>query len=110
MRNILTVFLIDYLLTRHTGNRSDHAQAVFHTFVMGVFLFPLLGGVIADWWWGKYRTLFWLSLLYVAGHACLAFFEDSERGFFTGLSLIALGSGGIKPCVCLLYTSDAADE
>ncbi len=99
MRNILTVFLVDYLLTRHTGNRSDQAQAVFHTFVMGVFLFPLLGGVLADWWWGKYRTVLWLSLVYVAGHACLAFFEDTERGFYTGLFLIALGSGGIKPCV-----------
>ena len=79
MRNILTVFLVDYLLTRHTGNRSDQAQAVFHTFVMGVFLFPLLGGVLADWWWGKYRTVLWLSLVYVAGHACLAFFER-QRG------------------------------
>jgi proton-dependent oligopeptide transporter, POT family len=99
MRNILTVFLVDYLLTRHAGNRGDQAQAVFHTFVMGVYLFPLLGGLIADWWWGKYRTVLWLSLLYVAGHACLALFEDSERGFYTGLFLIALGSGGIKPCV-----------
>ena len=43
--------------------------------------------------------MLWLSLLYVAGHACLAFFENSERGFYTGLFLIALGSGGIKPCV-----------
>ena len=99
MRNILTVFLVDYLLARHTGSRTDQAQAVFHTFVMGVFLFPLLGGVIADWWWGKYRTVLWLSLVYVAGHACLAFFESSEQGFYTGLFLIALGSGGIKPCV-----------
>ena len=99
MRNILTVFLVDYLLTRHTGNRADQAQAVFHTFVMGVYLFPLLGGVLADWWWGKYRTVLWLSVLYVAGHACLAYFESSERGFYTGLFLIALGSGGIKPCV-----------
>jgi POT family proton-dependent oligopeptide transporter len=99
MRNILTVFLVDYLLARHTGSHTDEAQAVFHTFVMGVFLFPLLGGVIADWWWGKYRTVLWLSLVYVAGHACLAFFESSEQGFYTGLFLIALGSGGIKPCV-----------
>jgi len=99
MRNILTVFLVDYLLARHTGNRTDNAQAVFHTFVMGVYLFPLLGGVLADWWWGKYRTVLWLSLVYVAGHACLAFLDGSEGGFYTGLFLIALGSGGIKPCV-----------
>ena len=81
MRSILAVFLVDDLLTRHTGNRADQAQALFHTFVMGVYLFALLGGVVADWRWGKYRTVLWLSLLYVAGHACLAYFESSERGF-----------------------------
>jgi POT family proton-dependent oligopeptide transporter len=59
MRNILTVFLVDYLLTRHAGNRGDQAQAVFHTFVMGVYLFPLLGGVIADA--GEVRTVLWLT-------------------------------------------------
>jgi POT family proton-dependent oligopeptide transporter len=100
MRNILTVFLVEYLLARRSSlTRADDAQAVFHLFVMGVYLFPLLGGLIADRWWGKYRTVLWLSLVYCAGHACLAFLEDSATGFYTGLFLIALGSGGIKPCV-----------
>jgi POT family proton-dependent oligopeptide transporter len=40
--------------------------------------------------------------LYCAGHACLAAFPDDPRGFYAGLALIALGSGGIKPCVSAL--------
>ena len=42
---------------------------------------------------------FWLSLVYCAGHLCLALFESNRTGSYTGLCLIALGSGGIKPCV-----------
>jgi len=37
--------------------------------------------------------------VYCAGHACLAFFENNLKGFYFGLFLIALGSGGIKPLV-----------
>src|SRR3546814_16865299 len=48
---------------------------------------------------GKYDAVFWLSMVYFAGHACLALFEGNRTGCFTGLFLIALGSGGIKPLV-----------
>jgi POT family proton-dependent oligopeptide transporter len=100
MRGILTVFLVEHLLARAPlAARPAEAKEIFHLFVMGVYFFPLLGGYLADRFWGKYRTIFWLSLVYCAGHACLALFEDSPSGFYTGLVLIALGSGGIKPCV-----------
>lgn len=102
MRNILTVFLIDYLLREASPDpevRTSLAKANFHLFVSGVYFFPLLGGYVADRYFGKYRTILWLSILYVIGHACLAVFESNPTGFYTGLFLIALGSGGIKPCV-----------
>src|SRR3546814_13783069 len=54
---------------------------------------------ISDWSSDVCSSDLWLSLVYVAGHACLALFESSRAGFFTGLFLIALGSGGIKPLV-----------
>jgi len=111
MRNILTVFLVDYLLSRHiaVSEREAQAKATFHLFVVGVYYFPLLGGVLADRFFGKYKTIFWLSLVYVAGHACLAFFETDPTGFYGGLFLIALGSGGIKPCVSS-FVGDQFDE
>ncbi len=105
MRNILTVFLIDWLLTNHVPGREQReaaAKAAFHLFVFGVYFTPLIGGFLADRFLGKYRTVLYLSLLYCGGHACLALFPDDRGGFYTGLALIALGSGGIKPCVSAL--------
>ena len=59
----------------------------------------MIGAIVADRLLGKYRTIFYLSLLYCLGHAVLAVAENTLTGMFVGLGLIALGSGGIKPCV-----------
>src|SRR5205814_8925338 len=113
MRNILTVFLIDWLLKDHVAAQADReaaAKAVFPLFVFGVYFTPLLGGFLADRFLGKYRTILYISLLYCAGHACLAIFLDTPTGFYTGLTLIALGSGGIKPWVSARAVSPVAEE
>ena len=100
MRNILTPFLVSSLLVyAPLAERAGMAKDVFHSFVIGVYFFPLLGGWISDRWFGKYRTVLWMSLLYCVGNACLALFVDDRTGFYAGLFLIALGSGGIKPLV-----------
>jgi proton-dependent oligopeptide transporter, POT family len=110
MRNILTVFLVSSLLLYLPDeDRARVGKDVFHTFVIGVYFFPLLGGWLADRFFGKYNTIFWLSLVYCAGHACLATFESNRAGFYTGLGLIALGSGGIKPCVAA-FVGDQFDQ
>ena len=45
MRNILTVFLMtSLLLSIPEPLRKNEAKEVFHTFVIGVYFFPLLGG------------------------------------------------------------------
>src|SRR3954468_11701835 len=94
MRNILTVFLVTSLLAYlPEAERGPAAKDVFHTFVIGGYFFPLLGGWLADRFFGKYHTILWLSLVYCVGHLCLALFETSRAGFYTGLSLIALGAG-----------------
>ncbi len=110
MRNILTVFLVTSLLTHlPEADRAGAAKDVFHTFVIGVYFFPLLGGWLADRFFGKYHTIFWLSLIYCVGHACLAVFENNRTGFYFGLGLIALGAGGIKPCVAS-FVGDQFDQ
>ena len=111
MRNILVPFLVSSMLLAYlpAGDREGAAKDVFHTFVIGVYFFPLLGGWISDRFFGKYNTVLWLSLVYVVGHACLALFEDSRAGFYTGLFLIALGSGGIKPLVSA-FVGDQFDQ
>jgi proton-dependent oligopeptide transporter, POT family len=45
MRNILTVFLVSSLLLYlPEAERARGAKDIFHTFVIGVYFFPLLGG------------------------------------------------------------------
>jgi proton-dependent oligopeptide transporter, POT family len=63
MRNILTVFLIDWLLRSQVPGQAEReagAKAVFHLFVFGVYFTPLLGGFLADRFLGKYRTILYI--------------------------------------------------
>src|SRR6187402_1427191 len=82
MRNILTQFLVTTPLLMALSEtqlaREAAAKEVFHTLVLGVYFFPLLGGWLADRFLGKYRTILYLSLVYCAGHACLALSENSR--------------------------------
>jgi proton-dependent oligopeptide transporter, POT family len=102
MRSILTLYLARELYVRHPTFGSDadtFAQSHYHLFNAAVYAFPMIGAVIADRLLGKFHVILYLSLVYCMGHACLAMFEGNVWGFWTGLALIALGSGGIKPCV-----------
>ncbi len=93
MRSILTIFMVQYLLFTET-----HATEVYHLFVACAYLTPLMGGYISDRFWGKYKTIITLSIVYCLGHLVLAIWEN-QMGLYWGLGLIALGAGGIKPCV-----------
>lgn len=93
MRSILTVFMIQVLLMQEA-----EATSTYHLFAGACYLFPLLGAFISDRILGKYKTILYLSLVYCLGHAVLAIWE-TKLGLYWGLGLIALGSGGIKPCV-----------
>src|SRR5687768_10187475 len=93
MRAILVVFMTEGLLMQR-----GEATEVYHLFVAACYLLPLLGAWISDRYLGKYKTILFLSLIYCVGHLCLAVWEN-KTGFYWGLGLIALGAGGIKPCV-----------
>jgi len=101
MRSILIVFMTTYMVTKlGTPDRMGDAEArgYFSMFVSAVYFLPILGAILAECFLGKYNTIFWLSLVYCAGHFALAL-NDTRVGLMIGLGLIALGSGGIKPCV-----------
>src|SRR5476649_2386701 len=93
MRSILTLFLTGYMMMT-----VPNAEATYHWFVAACYFLPLFGAYISDRYLGKYKTIFYLSLFYCAGHAVLSLWE-SHTGVYLGLGLIALGAGGIKPCV-----------
>jgi POT family proton-dependent oligopeptide transporter len=101
LRGILVIFMTKYLFTR-TGQpdfmSDENAKVAYHNFVSAVYFFPLLGGLLADSLFGKYRTIIWLSVVYSIGALALSI-DSTRTGLFLGLTLIAIGSGGIKPCV-----------
>lgn len=101
MNAILYVYLVSmYATVGLEGDASGNlATSTIHLFKTGVYAFPLIGAIIADRFLGKYQTIIWLSLVYCLGHLVLAVTEGSLFGLQMGLLFIAIGSGGIKPCV-----------
>lgn len=101
MRTILVVFMTQFLMNR--GGQLDvmteeQAKVWFHLFVFGVYFLPLFGAILSDAFLGKYWTILGLSIIYCLGHLSLAM-DDTRAGLAVGLVLIAVGAGGIKPCV-----------
>src|SRR5262245_52402665 len=107
MRAILYVHLTSlYLLVGQIeATAKDYATATTHFFMAGVYALPMIGAILADRLIGKYKTILYISLIYCAGHGVLALVDSVSEAqhklyvMYTGLALIAVGSGGIKPCV-----------
>jgi proton-dependent oligopeptide transporter, POT family len=101
MRAILVVFMTTHLRDASGAlapMTPEQAKTAYHTFGMTAYFMPVLGAILSDAWLGKYRTIMIISLGYCLGHAALAI-DDTRLGLFIGLTLIAIGAGGIKPCV-----------
>lgn len=101
MNSILVIFMTKYLLD--ASGQPDYmtreqASAWYHTFQSAVYLLPLAGAVLADAIIGKFWTIISLSIVYCLGHLALAI-DHTRMGLAVGLALIAIGAGGIKPCV-----------
>ncbi|KAH8415418.1 hypothetical protein KR222_011065, partial [Zaprionus bogoriensis] len=100
MRAILVLYL-----TQKLGYNEETSTVLFHVFTMLVYIFPLMGAIIADGWIGKYQTILYLSMVYSLGAMIVAVgaipLENMPVKSVTilGLLLIAIGTGGIKPCV-----------
>jgi proton-dependent oligopeptide transporter, POT family len=101
MRAILVIFMTKHLMTgdgQPDLMSEEEAKFYFHRWSSALYFFPFLGAILSDAFLGKYRTIISLSLVYCLGHFALAL--DSTRfGLAIGLTLIAIGAGGIKPCV-----------
>nr|XP_008991684.3 solute carrier family 15 member 1 isoform X1 [Callithrix jacchus] len=111
MRALLILYFTNFI--RWDDNLST---AIYHTFVALCYLTPILGALIADSWLGKFKTIVSLSIVYTIGQVVLSvssitdLTDHNHDGTpdsppvhmalsMVGLALIALGTGGIKPCV-----------
>ncbi len=101
LRAILAVYMTKYLVNR-AGSPAPlpEAQATeyVHLFIFWGYFLPVFGAILSDAFLGKYRTILTLSLVYCFGPLVLAM-DHTRTGLLLGLGLIAIGSGGIKPCV-----------
>src|SRR6476619_3258926 len=93
MNSILVVFMTHQLLMPPAD-----ADGWFHVFVSYAYFVPIVCALFGDAILGKYRTIFYVSIIYCFGHFTLAI-NHSRIGLAIGLVLIAIGAGGIKPCV-----------
>ena len=101
MRSVLVIFMTEYLM--NSSGQLDvmteaEARSWYHVFAQAVYFLPILGSIISDGFWGKYKTILRVSAIYCLGHLVLAL-DETRLGLSIGLGLIAIGSGGIKPCV-----------
>jgi POT family proton-dependent oligopeptide transporter len=92
MRAILVLYLVNYL-------EWDTAKAtgLYGTYMMLVYLTPMIGGYIADRFIGTRRSLVLGGAIISLGHFALAF--PGMTMFYTGLGLIIVGTGFFKPNV-----------
>jgi POT family proton-dependent oligopeptide transporter len=95
MRAILATYMADQL-----GFGDANAGTFFFLFVAACYFLPLVGGYIADNYLGKYNTIVGFSVPYILGHVILGF--ETPLFLFIALTLLAMGSGVIKPNISTL--------
>ncbi|CAK9798135.1 Peptide transporter family 1 [Anthophora quadrimaculata] len=100
MRTVLTLYLQNQLMYT-----EQMTIVIYHVFTAFVYFFPVFGAMLADSLLGKFRTIFYLSIVYAIGQFLLSLSAAPPLGIpakefsLLGLLLIAVGTGGIKPCV-----------
>src|ERR1700722_12284325 len=95
MKAILPIYLTAILAMPDTD-----ASTTMNRFKAGCYLLPLLGGFLADRFFGKYWTIVGFAIPYVLGHFILGI--PTHFALIIALILLAGGSGVIKPNISTL--------
>ncbi|KAG0239092.1 hypothetical protein BGW41_007935 [Actinomortierella wolfii] len=92
-----------------TGMTPEDAKVYSTTFTMLAYFFPLIGAAASDSFLGKWWTIISFSIVYLIGMILLTVFSIpnllgpvgtvSHGLTFLPMIIIAIGTGGIKPCV-----------
>ena len=108
----MRAFLILYMTAPATagglGFDDGRAGRIYGIYTGSVWMATIGGGLVADWLLGAYRSVFLGAVLITLGHLTLTI--QALPFFFTGLGLIVLGTGLLKPNVTTmvgsLYSAD----
>ncbi len=97
MRAILTLYMLAKVSDDNPGLGWDEgkALALYGWYTMLVYVASIPGGIIADKLLGQRKSVMIGGWLLVAGHGVLSIEQD--WAFYTGLLLIILGVGMLKP-------------
>lgn len=98
MRAMFVLYMVKCLMM----DKEDASQ-IYGNYTGLVYLTPLLGGYIADRYWGNRRSILLGSLIMALGQflmfasACVYTSSMAHWIMFTGLGLLILGNGFFKP-------------
>ncbi|KAH8071721.1 hypothetical protein JL721_4223 [Aureococcus anophagefferens] len=108
------VFSGTYIMysTRALAQSSVVADASYSNWNALTYLCPLLGGLVADVWLGRYRTVRGAFAVYVVGAVglCVAAAYPTPWLFYASVLVLAFGAGSAKPNVSALGADQVPDE
>ena len=97
MRALLILFMVDAVDKGGFAMGEAEAGAIYGLYTFGVYALALPGGWIADRLLGKRVSVLWGGIIIALGHYTLVI--ENQTTFYVGLSLIAIGTGLLKPNV-----------
>ena len=103
MRAFLILYMVAPAAAGGLGFADARAASIYGTYTGSAWAASIVGGLIADRALGQYYTVLLGGIVIAAGHFTLAF--HALPFFYTGLGLIAFGTGCLKPNVSTLVGS-----
>ena len=100
MRAILVLYMVTSPALGGLGYGTKEAASLYGTYTMAVYFMSLPGGFIADRWLGARLSVLLGGIIIACGHYSLIF--ASMPFFYTGLVLISVGTGLLKPNISAL--------
>jgi POT family proton-dependent oligopeptide transporter len=99
MRAIFTLFMVNALVMD-----KSLASTVYGNYTGLVYLTPLIGGYVADRYWGNRRSIFWGGVMMAIGQFFMflagSFYTEvglATTLMFAGLGFLIFGNGFFKP-------------
>ncbi|MGH9441424.1 MAG: peptide MFS transporter [Thermoanaerobaculia bacterium] len=103
MRAFLILYMTAPVAAGGLGFTDQHAGSLYGTYTGSAWLAAIFGGLLADRLLGQYRSVLLGGIIIAMGHFTLAF--KSMPAFYSGLALIVIGTGLLKPNVSILVGS-----
>jgi POT family proton-dependent oligopeptide transporter len=103
MRAFLILYMTAPAAAGGLGFADADAASIYGTYTGSVWGAAILGGLVADRALGQYRSVLIGGIIIALGHFTLAF--KALPFFYTGLALIVVGTGLLKPNVSTLVGS-----